>query len=90
MDVTEVELPGVGLRYEFDLAQGGRIGVIARRGGGFEIALYSQEDPDEARPLFRLQEEEAEALVRRRRIPDRDFRRHDIREEADPEPAIGG
>lgn len=63
MDVTEVELPGVGLRYEFDLAQGDRIGVIARRGGGFEVAIYSREDPDEARPVFRLLEEEAEALA---------------------------
>lgn len=31
MDVTEVKLPGVGLRYEFDLAQGDRLGVVARR-----------------------------------------------------------
>ena len=40
MDVTEVKLPGVGLRYEFDLAQGGRIGVVARRSGDFEFMLY--------------------------------------------------
>ena len=63
MDVTEVKLPGVGLRYEFDLAQGDRLGVIARRGGGFEIVLYSHDDPDEARPVFRLIEDEAEALA---------------------------
>ncbi len=63
MDVTEVELPGVGLRYEFDLAQGDRIGVIARRSGGFEVVRYSQQDPDEARPVFRLNGEEAEALA---------------------------
>ena len=63
MDITEVKLPGVGLRYEFDLAQGDRLGVIARRGGGFEVVLYSRDDPDEARPVFRLIEEEAEALA---------------------------
>lgn len=63
MEVTEVNLPGVGLRYEFGLAQGDRLGVIARRGGGFEIVLYSRGDPDESRPVFRLIDEEADALA---------------------------
>ncbi|MGH3676437.1 MAG: cation:proton antiporter regulatory subunit [Mycobacterium sp.] len=63
MDVTEVKLPGVGLRYEFDLAQGDRIGVVARRSGDFEIVLYRRDDPDQARPVFRLIEDEAEALA---------------------------
>lgn len=63
MEVTEVNLPGVGLRYEFGLAQGDRLGVIARRGGGFEIVLYSRDDPDESRPVFRLIDEEADALA---------------------------
>jgi len=63
MDVTEVELPGVGLRYEFDLAQGDRLGVVARRSGGFEVVLYSGDDPDEGQPVFRLAEPEAEALA---------------------------
>ncbi len=45
MDVTEVKLPGVGLRYEFDLAQGDRIGVIARRSGDFEVVLYAATTP---------------------------------------------
>lgn len=63
MEVTEVNLPGVGLRYEFGLAQGDRLGVIARRGGGFEIVLYSRDDPDESRPVFRLIAEEADALA---------------------------
>ena len=63
MDVTEVKLPGVGLRYEFDLAQGDRIGVVARRSGDFEFVLYGPDDPDQARPVFRLTEDEAEALA---------------------------
>ena len=60
MDVKEVLLPGVGLRYEFDIRDGDRVGVIARRSGGFEVVIYARNDPDEARPLFRLTEEEAE------------------------------
>jgi TrkA domain protein len=63
MDVTEVKLPGVGLRYEFDMAQGDRLGVVARRSGDFEIVLYSRDDPDQATPVFRLTEDEAEALA---------------------------
>jgi len=63
MDVKEVLLPGVGLRYEFEIREGDRIGVIAQRMGDFEVVIYSREDPDEARPVFRLTEEEAEALA---------------------------
>ncbi|GAA3463546.1 MULTISPECIES: cation:proton antiporter regulatory subunit [Saccharothrix] len=63
MDVNEVLLPGVGLRYEFTNADGERIGVIARREGGFELVAYPPEDPDEARPLFRLTREEADAVA---------------------------
>ena len=63
MDVTEVKLPGVGLRYEFDLAHGDRIGIVARRSGDFEFVLYGPDDPDQARPVFRLTEDEAEALA---------------------------
>ena len=63
MEVKEVLLPGVGLRYEFDNADGNRIGVIARRGGDFEVVVYGAADPDQARPVFRLTDEEAEALA---------------------------
>lgn len=63
MEVKEVLLPGVGLRYEFDNHDGDRIGVIARRSGDFEVVVYSAADPDQARPVFRLTDEEADALA---------------------------
>lgn len=63
MDVKEVLLPGVGLRYEFDIRDGGRVGVIARRTGEFELVIYAHDDPDRARPVFRLTDEEAETLA---------------------------
>ncbi|MGB2919817.1 MAG: cation:proton antiporter regulatory subunit [Mycobacterium sp.] len=63
MDVNEVLLPGVGLRYEFDNSDGDRIGVVAKRAGDFEVVLYAAEDPDVAQPLFHLSVEEAEALA---------------------------
>ncbi len=63
MDVKEVLLPGVGLRYEFTDHKGDRIGIIARRSGDFEVVVYAREDPDEARPLLHLSDEEAEAVA---------------------------
>ena len=63
MDVKEVLLPGVGLRYEFVSHKGDRIGIIARRGGDFDLVLYGPDDPDRARPVLRLTDEEAEAVA---------------------------
>ncbi|WP_313675421.1 cation:proton antiporter regulatory subunit [Mycolicibacterium sp.] len=63
MDVNETLLPGVGLRYEFDNADGDRIGVIAHRKGHFEVLVYASKDPDRARRVFRLTEREAEAMA---------------------------
>lgn len=63
MDVKEVLLPGVGLRYEFTSHRGDRIGIIARRSGDFEIVLYGRDDPDRARPVFQLTDEEADAVA---------------------------
>ena len=44
MEVKEVLLPGVGLRYEFENHDGDRIGVVARRTGDFEVVLYAAAD----------------------------------------------
>jgi TrkA domain protein len=63
MDVKEVLLPGVGLRYEFENSDGDRIGVVARRTGDFEVVVYPKDDPDQAQEVFRLTAEEAEALA---------------------------
>ncbi|ORB85897.1 potassium transporter TrkA [Mycobacterium kansasii] len=63
MDVKEVLLPGVGLRYEFTSHKGERIGIIARRTGDFDIVVYTAEDPDECRLVFRLTDEEADTVA---------------------------
>jgi TrkA domain protein len=63
MDVKEVLLPGVGLRFEFDNRDGDRIGIVARRTGDFEVVVYPKDDPDQAQQVFRLTEDEAEALA---------------------------
>jgi len=61
--ITEVMLPGVGLRYEFTSRDGDRLGLIARRDGYVEVVRYDADDPDECAPLFRLTTEEAEAVA---------------------------
>ncbi|CAM5509628.1 hypothetical protein SBADM41S_10534 [Streptomyces badius] len=63
MDVNEVLLPGVGLLYEFVNLEGDRIGVVARRSGDFELAVYGEGDPDQARAVFRLTGEEADVVA---------------------------
>lgn len=63
MDVNEVLLPGVGLRYEFTNHDGERIGVVARRTGDFELVVYSRSDPDSSRSVMRLNSEEADTLA---------------------------
>jgi len=63
VDVKEVLLPGIGLRYEFTNHDGDRIGIVARRSGDFEIVLYARDDPDQAQPVFSLTDEEADAVA---------------------------
>ncbi|WP_257003606.1 hypothetical protein [Streptomyces sp. SA15] len=63
MDVTEVLLPGVGLRYEFTNHEGDLVGVVAERTGDFELVVYESGDPDASRPVVRLNSEEADAVA---------------------------
>ncbi|MEV0738466.1 cation:proton antiporter [Streptomyces sp. NPDC050549] len=57
MDVNEVLLPGVGLRYEFVNREGDRIGVVAQRSGDlfaavFFLALGLSVDPGDLLPML--------------------------------------
>ncbi|MFF7452285.1 MULTISPECIES: TrkA C-terminal domain-containing protein [unclassified Streptomyces] len=63
MDVDEVLLPGVGLRYEFVNHDGDRVGVVAQRSGDFELVVYPGDDPDEAQSVLRLTSQEADTLA---------------------------
>jgi TrkA domain protein len=63
MDVKEVLLPSIGVRYEFNCRDGDRIGIIARRGGDFEVVRYPRNDPDQAEPVFHFTDEEADAVA---------------------------
>lgn len=63
MDVNEMLLPGVGVRYDFTTAGGDHLGVVAQRTGEFEVVVYDRRDPDRVRHSVRLDEEAAEALA---------------------------
>ncbi len=52
--ITEVQLPGVGVRYEFTSARGERIAVVAHRGGRQDVALYDHDDADTCRTIVEL------------------------------------
>ncbi|MEQ4209721.1 cation:proton antiporter regulatory subunit [Actinopolymorpha sp. B17G11] len=63
MEVTEVLLPGVGIRYEFNTEEGERVGIIARRTGDVDLVTYAAADPDVARPVLSLTADEAETVA---------------------------
>lgn len=63
MEVNEVLLPGVGVRYDFVNRDGDHIGVLALRSGDFEVAVYGLDEPDEPTTSVRLAAEEADAVV---------------------------
>jgi len=62
-EITEVQLPGVGVRYEFESSRGERIAVVAHRSGRYELALYSRGDPDSCRSILELDGDDAVALA---------------------------
>lgn len=64
IDIRETLLPGVGLRYEFDNADGDRVCVIATASGRVpKFFVSTAADPDRAQRVFRLTDSEADALA---------------------------
>jgi TrkA domain protein len=45
-EVRETQLPGVGVRHEFDTEAGDHVGVLVHRDGRREIVVYDNDDPD--------------------------------------------
>jgi TrkA domain protein len=63
MDVQETALPGIGVRYDLTTERGRRLGIVAFRKGGHELALYDERDPDACRDVVPLSESESAALA---------------------------
>ena len=61
--VKEVPLPGIGVRYEFETQDGGRVGVVHHRSGVREVVLFERDDPDTSHDLLRLGPEDSRTLA---------------------------
>lgn len=61
-DITETNLPGIGLRHEFGCSSGARVGVVSRRSGRKELVLYDRRDPDAVKGAVDLTSDEAATL----------------------------
>ena len=62
-EVTEVRLPGVGLRHEYTTDAGERVGVLTHRGGRREILVYDRDDPDRCRAILHLSADDTRTLA---------------------------
>lgn len=60
--VTETQLPGVGVRHDFVTHEGDRIGVLSHRTGRRELLLYDRDDPDACRSVVHLDVEDTRTL----------------------------
>jgi TrkA domain protein len=63
IQVTEVVLPGIGLRHDFLTRHGRRVGVVSHRVGRRDVVVYDTDDPDSCSEAVRLDTDEADALA---------------------------
>jgi TrkA domain protein len=62
-EVTETQLPGVGVRYDFKTSDGELVGVLCHHSGRREIVVYDRRDPDRAHSVLRLTDDETHTLT---------------------------
>jgi TrkA domain protein len=62
-EVTETQLPGVGVRHEFTTTTGERLAVLSHRTGRREIAVYDRADPDACTTVLHLSPDETRTLA---------------------------
>jgi TrkA domain protein len=62
-DLREVDLPGVGVRYEFVTEEGQRVGVVAHRSGRRELYVADPDDPDKFERVLGLTGEDARTIA---------------------------
>ena len=61
-DITEIQLPGVGVRYEFTSTDGDNVGVVCHHGGRREVVVYTSDDPDRAQSVLSLAADDSRTL----------------------------
>ena len=45
-EMNETNLPGVGIRYDFEAATGDKVGVVLHHSGRRDVLVYDRTDPD--------------------------------------------
>lgn len=61
-EITEVPLPGVGVRQEFISSTGQRVAVVSHRSGRRELFVYRRDDPDACTNVLELGADDAATL----------------------------
>ncbi|HVM40834.1 MAG TPA: TrkA C-terminal domain-containing protein [Acidimicrobiia bacterium] len=62
-EVRETQLPGTGVRHDFETRQGTRVGVLLHRSGRRDLLVYDEIDPDACLVTVDLEPEDAATLV---------------------------
>jgi len=62
-EVTETQLPGVGVRHEFSTGAGERVVVLTHRTGRRELAVYDRADPDACTTVLHLNLDDSRSLA---------------------------
>jgi TrkA domain protein len=62
VDLRETRLPGIGVKYTFRTAQGGRLSVIMHNDGQREIYFYRRTSDDDPTAVIELHDDEARQL----------------------------
>jgi TrkA domain protein len=61
--VEQVDLPGIGMRYDIITESGRRMGVVAHRTGRRDLVVYDRDDPDTCTEQIALTDDEAAGLA---------------------------
>lgn len=61
--VTETQLPGVGVRYEFTTTDGEQVGVLWHHSGRREVVVYDRDDPDVGHTVMHLDTDDCRTLT---------------------------
>ena len=62
-EVSETQLPGVGVRHEFTTGDGECIAVVSHRSGRRELVVYDRHDPDAAATVLHLSRDDTRTLA---------------------------
>ncbi|MEX0817555.1 MAG: TrkA C-terminal domain-containing protein [Gaiellales bacterium] len=62
IELSQTRLPGIGVKFSFRMAHGGRVTVIQHNEGLREIYFFQRADDDEPTAVIQLEDDEARQL----------------------------